>query len=183
MYNHPHIDEMRGNPEKVLAAIDEFGETKKYLMNVGKFKAKIIIDLIAKVKPKVMVELGGYVGYSAIAFGAALRASGGEQYLSLEMNPEFGAVIDSLVDLAGLRDIVKVEVGKSSASLRRLFSKGHLKRIDLLFLDHYKPAYTPDLKLCEELDLVGAGSVIAADNGQCCYSASPVRTLINNRSC
>lgn len=172
MYNHPLIEEIRGSPERVLAAIDEFGETKRYLMNVGKFKAKIMTDLIAEVKPRVMVELGGYVGYSAIAFGAALRASGGERYLSLEMNPEFGAVITSLVNLAGLQDIVTVEIGKSSASLRRLSTAGVLKHVDLLFLDHYKPAYTSDLKLCEELGLVGIGTVLAADNG-----SSPLHSL------
>ena len=33
-----------------------------------------------------------------------------------------------------------------------------------MFLDHYKPAYTTDLKLCEELELIGPGSVLAADN-------------------
>lgn len=135
-------------------------------MNVGEFKAKIVEDLIKDVKPQVMVELGGYCGYSAIAFGAALREAGGKRYYSLEYSPEFGAVISSLVDLAGLRDIVKVEIGASSSSLRRLFADGTLKKIDLLFLDHVKPLYTPDLKLCEELGLVGPGSVLAADNGE-----------------
>lgn len=80
------------------------------------------------------------------------------------MNPEFAAVIKSLVDLAGLSDIVKVEVGSSDASLARLNDEGKLDHIDLMFLDHYKPAYTTDLKLCEELKLVTPGSVLAADN-------------------
>lgn len=158
---------MRGNPQKVLEAIDEYGKTKKYLMNVGEFKAKIVEKLIKEVKPQVMVELGGYCGYSAIAFGAALREAGGKRYYSLEYNPEFGAVISSLVDLAGLSDVVKVEIGASSSSLRRLHQDGTLAKIDLLFLDHVKPLYTPDLKLCEELGLVGPGSVLAADNGEC----------------
>lgn len=157
---------MRGNPQKVLEAIDEYGKTKKYLMNVGEFKAKIVSDLIKEVKPQVMVELGGYCGYSAIAFGAALKEAGGRRYYSLEYNPEFGAVISSLVDLAGLSDIVKVEIGASSSSLRRLHAAGTLGKIDLLFLDHMKPLYTPDLKLCEELGLVGQGSWLAADNGK-----------------
>ncbi|KAL9025644.1 MAG: hypothetical protein Q9180_007628 [Flavoplaca navasiana] len=33
-----------------------------------------------------------------------------------------------------------------------------------MFLDHYKPAYTSDLKLCEHLNLVTPGTVLAADN-------------------
>lgn len=73
-------------------------------------------------------------------------------------------MIASLVDLAGLSDVVKVIVGSSDASIKRLHSKGTLKRIDMMFLDHYKPAYKTDLKLCEELGLVGPGSVYAADN-------------------
>ena len=112
----------------------------------------------------VQVELGGYVGYSCILFGDALRKAGGKQYFSLERNPEFAAVISSLVDLAGLRDTIIVIVGPSDASLRRLHASGTLTHIDLMFLDHYKPAYTPDLKLCEQLKLIGPGSVLAADN-------------------
>lgn len=93
-----------------------------------------------------------------------LAKVGGQRYFSLEMNPEFAAVIMSLVHLAGLSHIVEVVVGPSDASLARLHAEGQLQLIDLLFLDHYKPAYTTDLKLCEELKLVRPGSVLAADN-------------------
>ena len=163
MYGHPSIAEIRGSPARVLQAIDEFG-CKKFLMNVGEHKGKIVTDLIAKVKPQLMVELGGYVGYSAVLFGDAVRKAGGKRYFSLEMNPEFAAVISSLVDLAGLSDIVKVVVGPSGDSLKRLSADGTFKHIDLLFLDHHKPAYLLDLKLCEDLKLVKKGTVLAADN-------------------
>merc|ERR1712054_345244 len=143
VYSRPNIDEIRGSPEKVLAAIDEYGRTKKYLMNVGEDKGRIVTDLIKEVKPKIMIELGGYVGYSAVLFGAAVRDAGGKTYYSLERNPEFAAVILSLVDLAGLSDVDKVVV---------------------MFIDHYKPAYLPDLKLCEELGIIQQGTVLAADN-------------------
>lgn len=164
MYSKPDIDRIRNSPTKVLAAIDEYARTKKYLMNVGEDKGRLVADLISEVKPKVMVELGGYVGYSCILFGEAVRKAGGERYFSLERNPEFAAVIASLVDLAGLSDIIKVVVGSSDASIKRLHSSGSLKHIDLMFLDHYKPAYTTDLKLCEELGLITPGTVLAADN-------------------
>lgn len=110
------------------------------------------------------VELGGYVGYSAILFANAMRKAGGETYICLERNPEFAAVVSSLVNLAGLSSVVRVEVGSAGDSIRRLHSSSSLRTIDLLFLDHYKPAYLPDLKLCEELGLIRPGSVLAADN-------------------
>jgi len=164
VYSHPNIEKIRGSPEHVLAAIDEYGRTKKYLMNVGEDKGRIVTDLIAEVKPKTMVELGGYVGYSCILFADAVRKAGGKRYFSFERDPAFAAVIMSLVDLAGLTDLVKVIVGSSDEGIARLAASGQLKQVDLMFLDHYKPAYTTDLKLCEELGLVTKGSVLAADN-------------------
>jgi hypothetical protein len=55
VYSHADIGKIRGSPERVLAAIDEYGRTKKYLMNVGEDKGRIVTDLIAEVKPKTMV--------------------------------------------------------------------------------------------------------------------------------
>ncbi|KAG8532293.1 uncharacterized protein KY384_003934 [Bacidia gigantensis] len=59
VYSHPKLSEIRGSPEKVIGAIDEFGRTKKYLMNVGHHKGQLVTELIQQHKPKVMVELGG----------------------------------------------------------------------------------------------------------------------------
>jgi catechol O-methyltransferase len=56
VYSHPNLDKIRGSPKEVLAAIDEYGRTKKYLMNVGEAKGKIVTDLIKEVKPKTMVS-------------------------------------------------------------------------------------------------------------------------------
>ena len=164
MYAHPSIEEIRGSPQGVLKAIDEYGRSRKYLMNVGNDKGKIVADLVAQHKPQMMVELGGYVGYSCILFGDAVRAAGGKRYFCLERNPEFAAVIMCLVDLAGLSDVVKVVVGSSAESIKRLHTSGALQKIDMMFLDHYKPAYTSDLKLCEHLKLVSPGTLLAADN-------------------
>ena len=55
-------------------------------------------------------------------------------------------------------------MGASNISLQRLHSEKELTKIDFLFLDHYKPAYLPDLKLCEQLGLVQPDTVLAADN-------------------
>jgi len=57
IYGKSEIEEIRDSPARVLAAIDEFARTKKYLMNVGEDKGKIVTDLIAEVKPETMVRL------------------------------------------------------------------------------------------------------------------------------
>ncbi|KAF3908886.1 hypothetical protein AA313_de0204338 [Arthrobotrys entomopaga] len=159
--------DIQNKPEAVLEAIDEYGRTKKYLMNIGVEKGKIVRDVIAEQKPVTMVELGGYCGYSAIAFAAEMKKYSHEKkpcYYSLEKCEAFGRVIEAMVKLAGLDDIIKVIVGDSADSLRRLQTTFNVEKIDILFLDHHKPSYAPDLRLCESLRLVKPGSVIVADN-------------------
>ena len=56
IHEKPDIDQIRGSPERVLAAVDEYARTKKYLMNVGEDKGRIVTDLIAEVKPETMVN-------------------------------------------------------------------------------------------------------------------------------
>lgn len=155
---------MHNSASTILAAIDEFG-SKKYLMNIGPRKGVLMCNLITELKPNLMIELGGYIGYSAILFGDAIKKNGGQRYISIECNAEYAKVSRQLVELAGLSDVVKIEVGVSDGILRELAaSEERAQKIDLLFIDHYKPAYTHDLKLCEELGLVGPGSTVAADN-------------------
>ena len=57
VYGRADLDELRGSPQRVLAAIDDFGREKKYLMNVGEDKGRIVADLIANKKPETIVSL------------------------------------------------------------------------------------------------------------------------------
>jgi len=52
----------------------------------------------------------------------------------------------------------------SDLSLHNLYTSGEVRYIELMFINHYKPAYKTDLKLCEHLGMISQGSVLAADN-------------------
>jgi catechol O-methyltransferase len=167
IYGLPNLAELRGDPSNVLAAIDDYASSVTGLINVGSEKGNIVTALIGEKKPQVMVELGSYIGYSAIKFGSALKNAGGKRYYSVEKDPLFAAITASLVDLAGLRDTVRVVVGTGAEGIQLLVDEGPLSRktkLDMLFLDHHKPSYTADLQLCERLGLVEPGTVLVADN-------------------
>lgn len=156
---------MQGRPENILAAIDEYGHREDFLMNVGTEKGKIVAEkLIPGLQPDLMVELGGYVGYSTLLFGSAVKKAGGRKYLSLEASPKFAAVAGALVQLAELDDTVEIMVGPCRDSLRKLRQSYSTGAIDVLFIDHAKREYVNDLRLCEELKLVGLGTTVIADN-------------------
>jgi catechol O-methyltransferase len=139
-------------------------------MNVGAHKGRIITDLIATERPSSILEIGGYIGYSAIMFGAAVKRNTGvvvaPRYVSLEMNPAFASVSRALIELAGLSDVVEVLQGPSRASMKRLAdgSSAEKKKWDMLFLDHSKISYLNDLKLAEELGIVAPTSIVIADD-------------------
>ncbi|KAK3055621.1 hypothetical protein LTR09_003542 [Extremus antarcticus] len=160
---HPNFETMQGNPTLVLQAMDEFAYQHDFLINIGEHKGKIVTDLIAKVKPKVLVELGGYVGYSAILKLPPLRTS---IYIwSLEFDANFAAIASELIKLAGLSDIVSVVVGSADESLRKLKADSKLSSIDFLFLDHVEDLCEQDFKVAvDELKLLKTGAVIVADN-------------------
>ncbi|QLI69762.1 uncharacterized protein G6M90_00g066430 [Metarhizium brunneum] len=162
--DHPRYKQMQDSPLEVLSAVDEYGAQYNFLMNVGKDKGRIVAQQISKQQPRVMVELGCYVGYSAILFGSIHRQCGGTKYISLEINPDFAAVASAMIQLAGLHEHIEIVIGPCEVSLREARTSGRLKTIDLLFLDHQKSAYVGDLMLCEDLGLIDSGSVLVADN-------------------
>lgn len=58
--------------------MDKFSLREDFLISVGPNKADVLRDLIMREKPKMLVELGGYLGYSAVLFADAMvKAHGG----------------------------------------------------------------------------------------------------------
>lgn len=65
IYDHPKLDsELRGSPTAILAVMDEFAAQEDFLINIGSDKAKILSNFIHEHKPKLLLELGTYVGYA-----------------------------------------------------------------------------------------------------------------------
>jgi catechol O-methyltransferase len=80
------------------------------------------------------------------------------------LNPLYAAIATKIVEYAGLDNHVKILVGNATKHISTLKAKYGVQKIDVLFLDHWKDAYLPDLKLFEESGLLQKGTVIVADN-------------------
>lgn len=158
------LPNLAGRPDAILSAIDEWSAMNKILMTIGPERGNLILDIISNDKPKVMVELGGYVGYSAIKFGQALRDAGGQRYISLEASSEYAEIAQCFIRLAGLENVVQVIVGPSSGSLVDLATSDPSFKIDVLFIDHAASLYEQDLKLAETHSLLTMQAVVVADN-------------------
>lgn len=166
--------ETKGSAQKVVAAIDEWVKTHR-MMIIGKDKGKIVLDKIYEKEPNIMIELGCYVGYSAILFGSVLdeqnKKRGGPpaKYYSFEVNATFAGIATQMIDWAGLSHVVEIRVGAAGQTLpdfRDDLSKqfSTYTPADIVFIDHAKELYVPDLRVLESLSLIAPKTVILADN-------------------
>jgi len=104
------------------------------------------------------VEIGTYVGYSAICIARGLRP--GARLITLESRPEHARLAKRHIEEAGLGDRVEIALGDASETLERLQEEG--RRFDLAFVDADKPSYPRYLELV--LHLMRPGGIIVFDN-------------------
>jgi len=147
-----------GDPESVLAALDRFGRQHLFLMNVGDRKGLILDAEVRRARPARALEIGAFCGYSAVRMARLLREWGGH-LTSVEADPSSAEVVREMVEFAGLAEQVEVRQGKAELVIPTLRGP-----FDLVFLDHWKDLYLPDLQRLERHGCLRPGSVVVADN-------------------
>jgi catechol O-methyltransferase len=153
----------RGDLDAVIAAIDEFGWKHKFLINVGDEKGKLLDSSISRVQPRRVLEVGAYVGYSALRIARMLPAGG--QLFSVEYSEANASIARRIVEHAGASDRVTFLVGTLADDGKTIATlKQHTDAFDLVFLDHDKTMYLPDLKRLIDAGLLHEGTVVVADN-------------------
>lgn len=158
---------VKGDAADVVRVIDHFGYTDKMLINVGDKKGAILDGALQRAKPKVILELGTYVGYSATRMAQQLPSDG--HLYSVEFSPQNATIARSIIEHAGLTPRVTIVVGtlgdggKTADTLENEhgFGPGY---VDFVFIDHAKEVYLSDLKLIMERGWLHKGSVVVADN-------------------
>src|SRR5262249_61663499 len=94
-----------------------------------------------------VLELGAYVGYSARRIARKLPP-GGRLY-SVEFSPANAELARRVVDHAGAQDRVTIipgYLGDGGATIERLNSALGPGQLDVVFIDHAKEEYLPDLE-------------------------------------
>jgi catechol O-methyltransferase len=156
-----------GDVDDVIRGIDQFSRNHSFLINVGEEKGSILDRAVSSVRPHRLLELGTYCGYSALRI--ARRMPPDAHLFSVEFSAANAQIARRVLAHAGMADRVTVvlgTLGDGGETIRRLreehgFSDGSL---DLVFIDHDKDAYLPDLLRIESEGWLHPGSVVVADN-------------------
>jgi catechol O-methyltransferase len=155
-----------GDLDHVIETIDRFAYEKSFLINVGDEKGAILDAAIARAKPKLLLELGTYCGYSALR--SVRAAPRGAHLVSIEFNADNAAIAQRILEHAGVADRVTIVHGTlgdgtTVAKLRSAhgFAPG---KLDFAFLDHAKEAYLPDIETIVRERWLRPSAIVVADN-------------------
>jgi predicted O-methyltransferase YrrM len=140
--------------DTVMREIEEMGK-KSFIPSIGPVKGKILAEVVAKLKPRKILEVGALYGYSAILI--AKNSPAKAEITTVEKNPEHVRMTEQNVERARLEDQIKVIQGDAMEILSKLPGP-----FDLVFLDAEKTQYLDYLKAVE--DKLHQGSVVVADN-------------------
>lgn len=68
-------------------------------------KGLIVDTVVQEQRPSTLLELGAYCGYSAVRMARLLPPSA--RLLTIELNPDYAAITQQMLDFAGLQDRVR----------------------------------------------------------------------------
>ena len=156
-----------GDVDDVVRVIDEFCYQQSVMINVGDEKGEILDGAVRRVRPRRLLELGTYCGYSALRMVRIMPPDA--RLWSIEFNAANAGIARRIWDHAGIGDRATVVVGTlrdGGETVTRLerehgFGPGS---VDFVFVDHDKAAYLPDLERILDRGWLHAGSVVVADN-------------------
>jgi predicted O-methyltransferase YrrM len=130
----------------------------------GDEKGAVLDTVIAMSgEPRLVVEIGLYVGYSSTRMASQLRAWGGH-VISMEVDPYHAAIARNTIELAGLSDHIEIWVGHSENLIPRLRERLPDQSIDILFFDQQGTKMHTDLDRIVNYNLLSDKAVIVGDN-------------------
>jgi len=156
-----------GDLDDAIRVIDEYAYQQKFLINVGDEKGAILDAALRKAEPKLILELGAYIGYSGLRMARVMPE--GARIVSIEFLEANAEITRAIWRHAGIDDRATVVVGTLGDGGRTADALGAEHgfgpgSVDFVFLDHDKNAYLPDAQLLLEHGWLHPGSVLVADN-------------------
>ena len=148
----------KNNPKSILQTIDNFVlESGQFLMNVGPEKGEILRGHLLKSKPNNVIELGTFIGYSAVLISSTIGEK--SKLTSIDSDSHSIEIAKELINFAGLDDKVNLIHGSAEEIIPELNFNA-----DFVFIDHAKKKYLSDLKLLETEEIILKNCTVFADN-------------------
>jgi caffeoyl-CoA O-methyltransferase len=154
-----YVEEHTTPPEPAMAELAR--ETREKLpfpqMLTGRVEGRFLEMLVWASRPRLILELGTYSGYSALAMAAALPPDG--RIVTCEVAPDHAAFAQRHVDASPYADRIEIRVGLALETLSTLDGP-----FDLVFIDadkgNYRNYYEASLPKLSERGLIAVDNTL-----------------------
>jgi predicted O-methyltransferase YrrM len=159
LYEYLLANSLREHP--ALAQLrDETSRLPGGGMQIAPEQGQFMALLVELTGARLVLEIGCFTGYSALAMALALPADG--RLVTLEANAEPIEIGRRAWRAAGVADRIEVRLGLAVDNLDQLLQEGGAESFDLAFIDADKKSY--DAYYERALALVRPGGLILLDN-------------------
>jgi len=138
--------------ERLELRTREHGQIK---MLSGPYLGKFLSMISSVIRPKYILEIGGFTGYGTACLALGLREEG--KIISIEKNPELKGFAEDIFKDLGIEHKIDQRIGDALEIIATLDCS-----FDLVFIDAAKRQYIDYFEMV--LPLVRTGGVILADN-------------------
>jgi caffeoyl-CoA O-methyltransferase len=144
-------------PPDALRRLGEETEanTEAPQMSVGANEGAFLRFLVSLIKPKLVLEIGVFTGWSGIEMARGLPDGG--RIVALDVNEETTAIARRYAEEMGVADRIDYRVGDAKKTIAELDGP-----FDLVFIDAWKPDYVEYYEAV--LPKLAEGGLILADN-------------------
>jgi predicted O-methyltransferase YrrM len=152
-----YAEEHTSPEDKLLSSVNRETNAKVRVprMLSGHLQGKVLMMISHMVKPKTILEIGTYTGYSAICLAAGLQDGG--KLITIDINEELENMVRNNFQQAGLGDKIEYRIGNALEIVPALH-----EIFDLVFIDADKENYNKYYDLV--FDKVTLGGFLLADN-------------------
>jgi caffeoyl-CoA O-methyltransferase len=126
-------------------------------MMTGPVEGRFLEFLVFALRPKVVVEIGTFTGYSSISMATALAKGSGAKVVACDVNPDTHATAERYATAAGVVDRIDYRLGDARETIAGLEGP-----FDLVFIDADKENYANYYEAV--LPKLADTGIIAVDN-------------------
>jgi len=152
-----YMDEHSSKEDKLLHQLYRETQIKTYYPRMVSGKQQgLFLEMISRmIKPKHILEIGTFTGYSGIQMAKGLQDGG--KLVTIDINEELESFAGKYFQLSGMADKIDFHIGNALEIIPQLDMK-----FDLVFIDADKEQYIDYYELA--LEKLNVGGFILADN-------------------
>jgi caffeoyl-CoA O-methyltransferase len=152
-----YADRFTSDESQVLRELREhcYAHYEDSSMLSGFFQGRVLAMLSCMIRPRVVLEIGTYLGYSALCLAEGLVEGG--KVITLDVNEDTNEVARWFVERTEYKDRIEFHLGNAIEIIPNLH-----ETFDIVFIDADKPNYSNYYN--QVFDKLRTGGFVIADN-------------------